>query len=91
MTTFDDQLRPLTQVTIREAKSHLARLIEKVLQGETVVIAKRDMPLVRMERIIQPVTKRHVGGLKGIVKRLSDDLDNSIPDMAARMNKIARY
>jgi len=34
----------MTQVTIHEAKSHLSRLIKKVLQGEEVVIAIRDWP-----------------------------------------------
>ena len=32
----------MTQVTIHEAKSHVSRLIKKVLQGAEVVIAMRD-------------------------------------------------
>ena len=32
----------MTQVTIHEAKAHHSWLIKKVLQGEEVVIARRD-------------------------------------------------
>ena len=79
----------MTQVTIHEAKTHLSRLIEKVMRGEKVVIAKRNAPLVRLEKISQPLKQRRTGGLKGIVKRMGADFDRPVPDMEAWMNEAA--
>lgn len=51
------------QVTIHEAKNHLAELIEAVERGEEVVIARHDKPVVRlvMEPPVKP--KRTLGFL----------------------------
>jgi prevent-host-death family protein len=38
----------MTQVSIHEAKTHLSRLIEKVMRGEEVIISKRNRPVVRL-------------------------------------------
>lgn len=38
-------------VSIHEAKTHLSRLIERVLAGEPIIIAKAGKPLVRMTAI----------------------------------------
>ena len=63
----------MTQVTIHEAKTHLSRLIDQVLQGEEVVIAKRDQPLVRLVQE-QPATRgAGLGSLPGLVVRESTD------------------
>ena len=42
------------EVNIHEAKTNLSRLIERVLQGEDVIIAKAGHPLVRLTRIQPP-------------------------------------
>ncbi|MHC5066481.1 MAG: type II toxin-antitoxin system Phd/YefM family antitoxin [Planctomycetota bacterium] len=55
----------MTQVTIHEAKTHLSRLIAKVLEGEEVVIANRDRPVVRLEPIKPERPARKMGTLKG--------------------------
>lgn len=63
----------MTQVSIHEAKTHLSRLIEKVLRGEEVVIAKRHRPVVRL--VMEQPEKRDqaLGALRGLVVRESDD------------------
>jgi antitoxin (DNA-binding transcriptional repressor) of toxin-antitoxin stability system len=38
------------RVTIHNAKTHLSRLIGRVLAGEEVIIARGDTPVVRAER-----------------------------------------
>jgi antitoxin (DNA-binding transcriptional repressor) of toxin-antitoxin stability system len=38
----------MTQVNIHYAKTHLSRLVEQALQGEEVVIAKDNKPLVKL-------------------------------------------
>ncbi|CAN5725638.1 hypothetical protein BH11VER1_BH11VER1_21500 [soil metagenome] len=63
----------MTQVSIHEAKTHLSRLIEKVLRGEEVIIAKRHRPVVRL--VMEQPEKRDqaLGALRGLVVRESTD------------------
>ncbi len=61
----------MTIVSVHEAKTHLSRLIEKVLAGEEVVIARNKEPVVRMIREAPPKKKPLLGALKGQV--LIDD------------------
>ncbi|MEI6537107.1 MAG: type II toxin-antitoxin system prevent-host-death family antitoxin [Verrucomicrobiaceae bacterium] len=77
----------MTQVTIHEAKTHLSRLIKKVMRGEEVVIANRNQPVARLEKITHTLNKRRVGGLHGIIRRMGADFDRPVPDMEAWMNK----
>ena len=65
-------------INIHEAKTHLSRLIESVIAGEEVVIAKAGKPLVKLipyEEIKQP---RQPGGWEGKVT-MSDDFDDELP------------
>lgn len=48
----------MSVVTIHEAKAQLSALIEQSLQGEEVVIARRNQPLVRLV----PIEPHSVGG-----------------------------
>lgn len=59
---------------IYAAKTHFSKLIEKVLQGEDVVIAKAGKPVARLvpyKEKTKPVT---YGTLKGKIS-ISDDFD----------------
>ncbi len=53
------------QVTIHAAKTHLSRLIEAVLAGEEVVIAKGKTPVARIVAI--PKSSFKIGILEGKV------------------------
>jgi prevent-host-death family protein len=61
-------------VNIKEAKAHLARLLEQVASGTEVIIAKEGKPMVRVSRIEERKSKIRFGVLKGKVK-ISDDFD----------------
>jgi len=63
------------QVTIHEAKTHLSRLIQKVLQGEEVIIAKGNQPLVKLVMLPEAQQGRRIGGAKGLIKYMADDFD----------------
>jgi prevent-host-death family protein len=54
----------MTQATIHQAKTHLSKLIRKALDGEEVIIANRDKPLVRLKPISTKEKSRRIGGLK---------------------------
>jgi len=68
-------------VNIHEAKTHLSRLIQAVLDGEEVVIAKSNRPLVRLVVVDSARSERVLGTAKGVVN-MSDDFDAPIPDFA---------
>lgn len=52
------------QVNISEAKANLSKLVNMVYQGEKVIIAKNNLPLVELV-IHKPKGKRKLGLLKG--------------------------
>ena len=62
-------------VNVHEAKTHLSRLIEKVVAGEEVVIAKAGKPVVKLTALHPPAAgKRRLGFLKGQII-VPDDFD----------------
>jgi prevent-host-death family protein len=54
----------MTQATIHQAKTHLSKLIRKALDGEEVIIAKRDKPLVRLEAVRPKKPSASLAGAK---------------------------
>ncbi|HEY0314288.1 MAG TPA: type II toxin-antitoxin system prevent-host-death family antitoxin [Allosphingosinicella sp.] len=69
----------MTIVSVHEAKTHLSRLIEKVLAGEEVVIARNKEPVVRLVREAPPKNKPLLGLLKGQVA-FDDSFYDPLPE-----------
>ena len=67
------------QVNIHEAKTNLSKLIKKVINGEEVVIAKGNKPLVKMVHIEPNKAKRKLGTAIGKIK-ISKDFDAPLDD-----------
>jgi antitoxin (DNA-binding transcriptional repressor) of toxin-antitoxin stability system len=65
-------------VNIYEAKTHFSKLIEAVIQGEEVIIAKAGKPVAKIERF-QSKPKRRFGVLKGKIK-IAEDFDEPLPE-----------
>lgn len=68
------------KVSISQAKTHLSELISRSLNGETIVISKRNIPLVK----IIPIDKEFrpwscLGILKGKMK-IKDDFNQIVDD-----------
>lgn len=63
---------------IHNAKTHLSALIEQVLQGEEVIIAKAGKPVAVLSPYHQEKKARIPGAYKGKIK-ISDDFDK-LPD-----------
>ncbi len=57
----------MTEVNIHEAKTHLSRLLEKVQQGEEVIIAKAGKPVAKLVKVTPPA-KRVLGSGVGTIK-----------------------
>jgi len=70
----------MKQVTMHEAKTHLSRLVDSALAGEEVIIARRDKPLVRLQVIEESSSHRQVGALKGLIRKMPSDFNESIED-----------
>jgi prevent-host-death family protein len=66
-------------VNIHEAKAQLSSLIERVLAGEEVVIARRNVPLVRLVSVASAQTSERLGWAEGMGE-LADDFDAPLDD-----------
>lgn len=70
----------MSTVSVHEAKTHLSRLIERVLAGEEVVIARNREPVVRMiPAQTKPRKALRIGALKGKVS-LDERFFEPLPD-----------
>ncbi len=72
------------QVNIHEAKTHLSKLIKRVLEGEEVVIAKGNKPVVKLVQYIESKPKRKIGSAKGKIV-LKEDFDDPLPEFEEYM------
>jgi prevent-host-death family protein len=61
-------------VTVTEAKTQLSSLIERVTEGEEIVIRRGQRPVARLIRYEEPVVRRRLGALRGQIW-MSDDFD----------------
>jgi prevent-host-death family protein len=55
-------------INIHEAKTHLSRLVDEAVDGESFIIAKAGKPMVLVTRLDAPaeLAKRRLGLLKGM-------------------------
>ena len=65
---------------IHEAKTNLSSLIEAVLSGKEVVIAKAGKPVAKLVKFKKPIKKSSYGILKGKVF-MSDDFNDEAPEI----------
>jgi prevent-host-death family protein len=59
-------------INIHQAKTHLSRLVEEAVGGETVVVAKAGKPLVQLVPVAAGGGQRPLGLLAGKVKESAD-------------------
>jgi prevent-host-death family protein len=62
---------------VHDAKTHLSRILERVAQGEEIIIAKSGRPVAKLVRLT--VEPRRPGRLKGRI-RVAADFDEPLPD-----------
>jgi len=55
-------------INIHQAKTHLSRLVDEAVEGNSFVIAKRGKQMVRVTRIDESLAqpKRLLGAMKGL-------------------------
>ncbi len=70
------------KITIKkliETKTNLSKLINKVIEGEEVIIAKSGKPVAKLIPILKKNVKRKAGLFKDAVT-ITDDIDKPLPD-----------
>lgn len=66
------------EVNIHQAKTHLSRLLQRVADGEEVIIARAGEPVARLVRIQPARSIRPMGMDEGSV-RVAADFDAPLP------------
>jgi prevent-host-death family protein len=66
------------EVNIHEAKTHLSRLLQRVAEGEEVIIARAGEPIARLVRIQPEKATRPLGMYEGSVV-VPDDFNDPLP------------
>ncbi|HXZ41664.1 MAG TPA: type II toxin-antitoxin system Phd/YefM family antitoxin [Terriglobales bacterium] len=72
------------EVNVHEAKTHLSRLLERVLLGEEVIIAKAGKPVAKLVPVVSRPKKRILGSAKGeftVPADFNDPLPKEIEDL----------
>jgi prevent-host-death family protein len=75
----------MARVNVAEAKARLSELIDAALQGEEVIIARRNTAVVRLTALKAPVPPKP-GRLKGRI-RMAADFDVPLADFTDYMPK----
>lgn len=68
----------MTQFSVHDAKTNLSRLIAEALAGGDVVIARGNVPAVRLVPV-EPRGRRQFGALKGRIA-MDERFDEPLPD-----------
>lgn len=63
-------------INMHDAKSQLSKLVERALAGETVIIAKAGVPVVRLVPTYTSQQERRPGRLRGQI-RIGPDFDQT--------------
>lgn len=71
------------EVNIHEAKTHLSRLLQKVAEGEEVIIARAGVPVARLIAVPRAEETRPLGIARGEIW-MADDFDAPMPELEAR-------
>jgi prevent-host-death family protein len=69
----------LEMVNVHEAKTHLSRLLQRVMEGEEIVIAKAGKPVARLSPYHAAPAQRTPGNDAGKVI-ISPDFDDPLPE-----------
>ena len=66
-------------VNVYEAKTHFSKILDRVMNGEEIIIAKAGMPVARLVPIFEKPTQRVPGGAAG-KGRIAPGFDGPLPE-----------
>jgi prevent-host-death family protein len=68
-----------TKVNVHEAKTHLSKLLQRVMNGERIIIAKAGKPVAVLSPVKAPPERRIPGNDMGKVV-IGPDFDEPLPE-----------
>ncbi len=69
----------MTKVNVHEAKTHLSRLLTRVIGGEEIVIARAGTPVARLVPMEYRRHQRALGQDEGLFE-VPEDFDDPLPE-----------
>lgn len=69
----------MTIINIHQAKTNFSKLVDAVMQGEEIIIAKAGKPVAKLVTIEVVKPTRKPGAMKGKIK-IATDFDASLPE-----------
>ena len=69
----------MTTVNIHEAKTHLSKLLKRVMNGEEIIIARAGKPIAVLTGIQKPTVDRVPGRDAGLVV-IKENFDDPLPE-----------
>ena len=69
----------MTTVNIHEAKTHFSKLLQRVMSGEEIIIARAGKPIAMLTAIQKPSGDRVPGGDVGLVV-IQENFDDPLPE-----------
>jgi prevent-host-death family protein len=70
------------EYNIADAKAHFSELVRRASQGEEVVIARDNHPILRLVPFAPPPGQRKPGSARGLIMHMADDFDATPDDFA---------
>lgn len=70
-------------VNVHDAKTNLSKLLDRVVQGEEIIIGKAGRPVARLVPVRRPARRRTPGSARGKVQ-IMPDFDAPLPDEIRR-------
>ncbi|MCH7929878.1 MAG: type II toxin-antitoxin system Phd/YefM family antitoxin [Proteobacteria bacterium] len=68
-----------TIVNVHEAKTHFSRLLERVRQGEEIIVAKAGKPVAKLIPVGEGAALRVPGSARGKIT-VAENFDAPLPD-----------
>lgn len=75
----------MSTYNIADAKAKLSSLVNRALQGEEVIIARDNKPLLKLVPVAEMPKKREPGTGKGQILFIADDFDAPLDDFKEYM------
>ena len=76
----------MSTITLEEAQTHLAEIIDNLKTNDEVLITKNDQPVARLTLVAEvPKPPRQLGTLRGTVLYIAPDLDAPLDDFKEYM------
>lgn len=67
-------------VTLQDAEGHLGELLERVVQGEEIVITKGDRPCAKLVAVLPILSTPRAFGQHRGKARMTEDFNAALPD-----------